>query len=148
MTADDLAALDLAALEDVFVTARCHPLPSGVWQGRYLRELPMSLPKRLVARAMFRWPTFGLDLDHREWWFHDPARRVARFEPRPGRSRWRETEVVQLDYQRTGPRVIRGMLYDELKPLGPDCILGLGGSNHDGARGTWFYFALAPVLRA
>lgn len=104
----------------------------------------MSWAKRMLSRGLFG-GVFGLNLDKQQWWFKDTTRLVARFEPRAGRSRWRDADVIKLHYERTGPRLLRGMLYDELKPLNDGCILGIGGSNRDDDRGAWFFFALTPV---
>lgn len=141
-TVQRFAAMPLEALEHIWRTRACAPLPGGVWQGHYLRELPMSLPKRLLSRAMFKRRMFGLDLNYNRWWFRDNSRLLAHFEPHVGRSRWRDTEVVQVRYERTGPALLKGMLYDELKPLDDRTILGLGGSKRGGA---WFYFVMTPV---
>jgi hypothetical protein len=140
-----VAAASLPELERLYTGAPLAPLPGGVWRGRYLHELPMPLGEKLIARAMFKWPTFGLDLDAPGWWFGSPARVVGRFTPVVGPSRWRDTEVVRLDYRRTTPWPLSRLLYDELRPLSPDLILGLGGINRSGERGAWFYFALTPV---
>jgi hypothetical protein len=137
-----LRMASLAELEATYASAPLAPLPGGVWRGTYLHELPMSTRDRLVARAMFKWPTFGLDLDEYGWWFGSPKRVIGHFEPAVGRSRWRDAEVVRLDYRRTTPWPLRRMLYDELKPLDGDCVLGLGGINRSGPRGAWFYFLL------
>jgi hypothetical protein len=145
VTVEDLAEMSLGQLEQVWSLYPCAPLPGGVWQGRYLSELPMAPTNRLLARALFKWRVFGVDLNTNKWWFRDATRSVATFEPQHGPSRWRDADVIQLHYQRTGPRLFRHMLYDELKPLNEHCILGLGGSNHDNAHGTWFFFALSPV---
>lgn len=138
MTLRDAA---LVELERVYATHPVVPLPGGVWRGHYLHELPMSLADRMVARAMFKWPRFGLDLDRFGWWFGRPGSVIGRFEPRIGGSRWRDADVVRLDYRRTTPWPLRRMLYDELKPLSNDCILGLGGVNRTRG-GAWFYFLL------
>ncbi|MDX2086518.1 MAG: hypothetical protein SFX73_01655 [Kofleriaceae bacterium] len=142
----DLQQLALPRLEHIWSTSPCAPLPGGTWQGTYLCELPMSAPKRFLARAMFKWRAFGLDLDANKWWFREPRRHVAAFEPVPGPSRWRDADVVQLHYEHTGPHLLKHQLYDELKPLNDHCILAIGGSNHDALRGTWFFFALSPFV--
>ena len=145
MTVEDLADMSLSQLEQVWSELPCAPLPTGLWQGAYLAELPMSRPKRFLARALFKRRLFGINLDAHKWWFRDASSTLVEFAPRPGNSRWREADVIQLHYERTGPILFRTMLYDELKPLNENCILGLGGSNHDDARGTWFFFTLSRV---
>ena len=138
----NLTSRSLPELETLYARAPIAPLAGGVWRGRYLHELPMSPSERLLCRAMFKWRTFGVDLDQCGWWFGRPGRIVGRFETKVGTSRWRETEVVRLDYRRTTPWPLRRLLYDELKPLSYNAILGLGGVNRSGPRGAWFYFAL------
>ncbi len=138
----NLTSKSLPELELLYARAPIAPLAGGVWRGHYLHELPMSLGERLISRAMFKWPTFGLDLDQRGWWFGRPGSVVGRFEPEVGPSRWRETEVVRLDYRRTTPWPLRRLLYDELKPLSYNAILGIGGVSRAEPPGAWFYFAL------
>ncbi|MGE0872774.1 MAG: hypothetical protein AB7P03_29740 [Kofleriaceae bacterium] len=135
----DLASLD--QLETLYATAPPAPLPRGIWRGHYLHEHPMAFGERAVARAMFKWTRFGLDLDEHCWWLGHRSLRVARFRPRLARSRWRHTDVIRLDYRETRPRRLRGVLYDELKPLANGSILGLGGINRTS---PWFFFALEP----
>lgn len=142
----DLQTASRAELEAIYADAPVAPLPTGVWRGHYLQELPMNPAERLLARAMFKWPTFGLDLDACGWWFVRPTRVVGHFAPLPGRSRWRDADVIRLDYAQT-PWPLRRVLYDELKPLGDDAILGIGGINRDGPRGAWFFFALERVAQ-
>lgn len=145
LTVADLAQMSLRELEHVWSSYPCAPMPGGVWEGHYIYELPMSVPKRLLARAMFKWRDFGIDFDQHRWWFREPSRLVAQFEPIAGPSRWRDADVIRLHYERTGPRFLRHQLYDELKPLNDHCMLAIGGSNNDTLRGTWFYFALSPL---
>ncbi|MGE0550825.1 MAG: hypothetical protein AB7O24_31705 [Kofleriaceae bacterium] len=138
----DHASLD--QLEALYASAPPAPLPSGVWLGRYLQEHPMTRGERATARAMFKWTRFGLDLDEHCWWLGRPSFRVGRFQPIAGRSRWRDTDVIRLDYRDTKPRPLRRVLYDELRPLADGSILGLGGINRPA---PWFYFALERLSR-
>lgn len=63
--------------------------------------------------------------------------------PRVGPSRWRDTEAVTLHYERSRlPAPIRGVLYDEVKPLTDTICLGLGGINAERGDGDQFFFAL------
>jgi len=148
ITPDELAQMSMGQLEQVWSMYPCAPLPGGMWQATYLEEFPMTPTKKLLARALFKWRLFGLDLNTHKWWFKDATRAVVEFDPQHGPSRWRDADVIQLHYETTGPRLFRGMLYDELKPLNENCILGIGGSNQDNAQGAWFFFALSrvPVL--
>ena len=145
MSPDRIAAASLGELERIYATAPLAPLPGGVWRGRWLHDLRMSAPAKLVAHALFRWPTFGLDLDAYTWWFGRPDRVASRYEPVVGRSRWRDAEVVRLDYRRTMPWPMRAVIYDELKPLSDDCVLGIGGMNGTGSHGAWVYFVLQRI---
>ena len=40
---------------------------------------------------------------------------------------------------------VRGMLYDELKPLADGRVLGLGGINAGAGEGEHFFFELSPM---
>jgi hypothetical protein len=91
----------------------------------------------------FKWTPFGVDFDTRLWFFWHAALAAGRFEPRPGRSRWRDTEAVGLHYHVSRlPGPVRGVLYDEVKPLSADLCLCIGGINAPRGQGDHFFFAL------
>ena len=145
----EVAGATPAELERIYREAPLAPLPGGLWAGQYVHELPMPAGEKLAARAMFKWTRFGLDLDRHGWWFRRPeARVVGHFMTSVGPSRWRDAEVVRLDYRKTTPWPLRRLLYDELKPLSDSVVLGLGGINRAGPTGAWFYFVLTPVITA
>jgi hypothetical protein len=53
--------------------------------------------------------------------------------------------VVRLGYDVSRlPGFVRRHLYDEVRPLGPELCLGIGGLNRAAGRGALFYFALVP----
>lgn len=92
---------------------------------------------------------FGIDFDARRWWFLHPRLAVGRFELCQERSRWRDTDALTLRYHPSRlPGPLRDVLYDEVKPLGDDLLLGLGGLNWEVGRGDHFYFALTRLADA
>ena len=142
-----LEAMSLGELERVY---REHPpvdLPRGVWRGEHLGFLdaPGKL-MRAIDTLLFVWPGFGIDFDRSLWWFLWPRLRVGRFVAARGPSRWREADVVRLEYDVSRlPHLVRGMLYDELKPLDETTVLGLGGVDAGPGKGDHFFFALRPL---
>src|SRR5438094_4497170 len=118
MTADALHAASLDELEAIYRDAPLGPEPRGVWRGRMLRYLDRPAAIKAIDWLMFELPPYGIDFDARAWWFFAPRLRTGRFEPSAGRSRWRDTETVRLEYETSRlPRFIKGLLYDEVKPL-------------------------------
>lgn len=148
LTADALRAMDLAQLDEVYRASPCAPLPlEGVFFGTHLGWMEHPLARcrglRLLLSTGFKWPPFGLDWGSRCWFFGHPRLQTGRFAPEPGPSRWREAETVRLSYDPSRlPAPLRALLYDEVKPLGPDLCLGIGGINAPRGRGELFYFAL------
>ena len=68
---------------------------------------------------------------------------IGRFDARIGPSRWRDTDAIQLHYDPSRlPGPIKGRLYDEIKPLSGDLVLGLGGVNAERGEGDHFWFVL------
>ena len=81
-----------------------------------------------------------------DWFFFHPKIAAGRFVPRRERSRWRSTDAYTLSYERSRlPRPVRGLLYDELKPLSDRLILGFGGTNAETDKGDHFFFALSRL---
>jgi hypothetical protein len=143
----ELANLDKDRLEAVYRDAPIGPAPSGVFRGRFLCWLDTRGAKRLDVRAMdtllFRWLRFGIDFDRRLWWFVRPELAAGRFYATVGPSRWRSTPTLRLRYDISSlPAPLRGMLYDEVKPLSADVCLGLGGLDAKRGDGDHFFFAL------
>ncbi|MBI4957267.1 MAG: hypothetical protein HY908_34970 [Myxococcales bacterium] len=142
----DLASLNERELEDLYRSAPLGPTPRGRFRGRMLGFVAPGGPgpaMRLLDRALFEWTPYGIDFDRSLWWFVAPALRVGRFRASVGPSRWREAEVVRLEYDVSRlPGPLRRILYDEVKPLDEGTALGLGGVNAERGRGDHFFFAL------
>jgi hypothetical protein len=139
-----LQAATLDELEVLYAESALGPAPTGRFRGVSLRYLP-HLPRwlRAVDWLMFEAPTFGIDFDQRRWWFVRPSLAAGRFDASFGPSRWRKTETLRLKYDPSRlPGLVRRRLYDEVKPLGPDLCLGIGGLNADAGSGDHFFFAL------
>jgi len=143
MTAERLAAASLDELEAIYAGAPLGPEPRGVWRGRMLRYLDKPLAIQAIDWLMFDVPPYGIDFDARNWWFFAPRLQAGHFEARAGRSRWRDTETVRLEYETSRlPRFVRALLYDEVKPLSDELCLGFGGVNRGAGIGEHFFFAL------
>jgi len=140
-----LDACSRQALEDHFRASQPGPDPRGLFEGRFLCWVDGPPPSmRLVDTLLFRALRFGVDFDRGVWWFVRPRVTVGRFRSSRGPSRWREAEVLRLEYDVSRlPPPLRTMLYDEVKPLTEDLCLGLGGVNAPNGRGAHFFFALA-----
>lgn len=145
----DLLEADVRALERLFAEAPLGPEPTaGVFRGTVLRWL---LPPRgagllwmALDVSLFVLPPFGVDFGRSCWYFWTPRLRTGRFEARRGPSRWRDAEVLALRYGASRlPAPVRGALYDEIKPLGPDLCLGIGGIDAPAGAGEHFFFALS-----
>lgn len=145
-TFDELARGSLASLEQAYREARLGPEPRGIFRGRALARVDGALAKSLRGAAFalpFERLPFGIDFDARAWWFVHPRLRIGHFRVVPGRSRWRDAETLRLVYDVSRlPGPIRGMLYDEVKPLGAGLCLGLGGIDAGPGEGDLFFFAL------
>lgn len=139
---------DHDALERTFRDAPLGERPQGSWVGRHLGFLDTRGARRLDVRALdtllFVWPRWGIDFDRRLWWFVDPRIATGRFRIERGPSRWRDAEVLRLVYD-VSRLPIRGVLYDEIKPLAGGRVLGIGGTNHDRGLGDHFWFELSPL---
>jgi len=70
-----------------------------------------------------------------------PRSAAGSFRIDEGPSRWRDTRVLRLHYDRSR-LPIRAILYDELKPLAGGRILGLGGIDAARGEGDHFFFEL------
>ena len=146
-TLADLEAASLADLERLYVEAPLDAPPTGCLRGEFLTYVDSPGAKKALVRAgdtlLFRLPRFGVDFEHCAWWFFSPALRAGRFTLGRRASRWRDTETFALEYGVSRlPSGIKGLLYDEVKPLGPDLYLGFGGMNAEVGSGDHFFFAL------
>jgi hypothetical protein len=147
MNAGELKGASREQLEEIYRSAPVGPLPSGNWRGEWLTWLDTPGAKRWHVRLMdtilFERTRFGIDFDRRLWWFITPAIAAGRFEISTGPSRWRDTETLRLEYG-VSKLPIRGVLYDEVKPLSDALCLGLGGVNAGTGQGDHFFFSLVP----
>lgn len=150
-TLNDLRRCSPGELEQVYARPGPVELPRGVFRGRHLAWIQPTVSQRPLLRAAltpgFSWLPYGVDFVHRCWFFGGAALRVGRFDASVGASRWRETDTVRLEYHTSRlPGLVRGQLYDEVKPLTADLCLGLGGVNAD-ALGDVFFFSLERMVR-
>jgi hypothetical protein len=146
---DGLRSASLDELEVLYAESSVGPAPAGRWRGATLRYLSPPRWARAVDWLLFDAPPFGIDFDRRCWWFVRPGLAAGRFDASLGPSRWRRTETLRLEYGASRlPGPIRRLLYDEVKPLGSELCLGLGGLNADAGRGEHFFFALVPYRNA
>ncbi len=149
MNLDDLARADLPALERLYREAPLSaPLPAGDFRGVTLARLDNTGAQnpllRLVEWFGFELLPYGMQLDAPAWTFVRPSLRIGEFAATPGPSRWRKTDTFRLDYSRARlPRWLRAQLYDELKPLTADLLLGIGGVNAGPGEGDHFFYAMA-----
>lgn len=143
----DLRRMRLDELESLYAgERRCGP-PRGCYRGVFLRHLrtpgAQELQNQLMVRLGFEYTPFGVDFDENRWFFLDRRLLIGHFRPVEQASRWREAEVVALHYDVSRlPSFVRGMLYDEVKPLDERLCLGLGGINDERGAGDLFFFAL------
>jgi hypothetical protein len=144
---ETLRRADLDELEAIYAEPRSVSVPSGRFRGTVLRRLGNRGANNLLLRGLewigFEAISFGIDFDECVWLFTPREIRLGRFEPRPGGSRWRATETVQLHYDVSRlPRIAKNVLYDEVKPLTRDLCLGLGGMRARTGLGDHFFFGL------
>ncbi len=107
-------------------------------------DLAHLLPQWLLFETM----PYGINFLHAlgNWFFFEPRIALATFEPRIGRSRWRDTETITMNYHVSIlPDPVKDLLYDEIKPIGNGLYLGIGGTNAERGRGDHFFFVLEPV---
>lgn len=143
-----LQAASAAALEQYYHNASCQPWEPGLYRGHVLRRLDNRGTERISNRLMmavaFEHTPFWVDRTRCLWAFGHPRLAAGRFVPQRQPSRWRNTEVWGLHYAHSRlPALLRGMLYDEVKPLSPTLCLGIGGLNAEKDEGDLFFFALA-----
>lgn len=126
------------------------PAPDGRFRGELLVWIEGRGAGRSAWRALqwvgFRLLPFGVDFSRRCWYFGPAWVRMGRFVGHWGASRWRDTEAMTMRYEDSRlPGVVRRLLYDEIKPLGPGLCLGIGGINAARGRGDHFFFALKRI---
>ncbi|HSQ65595.1 MAG TPA: hypothetical protein VLM85_20385 [Polyangiaceae bacterium] len=149
-TIHTLRASSVEALERLYRDAPVAPAPRGRFRGEVLHRVSTRFARSAPITAMLvpweRLP-FGIDFATRTWFFVDPRVRLGRFRLEPGRSRWRDADTLRMRYD-VSRLPIRGLLYDEVKPLDETLCLGLGGINFERGRGDLFFFALEAVAEA
>lgn len=151
-TLAELRRLGRPELDELYCRERPIEPPRGLFVGERLVWIAPPrgpLLARLLVRIGFGTLRFGIDFDRRRWFLFEPRLLIGGFDARVGRSRWRDTDTVQLHYGRSRlPAAIRSLLYDEVKPLGDNLCLGIGGIDAPVDIGDLFYFALARRRRA
>jgi len=145
MNIRELQRSSLAELEAIYAEPNGDIPLAGVFRGIHLLRLDRGDNRRRLAATSYPFQVvpFGIDFDSSHWFFVHPRAQVGRFEALRGRSRWRDAQVLRLHYAKSGlPLFVRGLLYDEVKPLSDDLCLGMGGINDVRGRGDHFFFAL------
>jgi len=150
LTLSRLRRCSLAQLEALYVEKRAFAQPTGPYRGVHLAWLDTPGARHPLTRPLqhlgFRWAPFGVDFTARHWFFFDRRFGIGRFAAQTGPSRWRDTETIRLHYDVSRlPRPLRGILYDEVKPLSTALCLGIGGVNAPRGRGDHFFFALTAL---
>jgi len=143
----------LAQLEELYLQKVEISIPKvGNYRGTYLKRLdnPGANGKfNLITQwALFDLTPFGLNFfsDYGDWYFFHPSLAMGKFIPRRERSRWRDTETITLDYQTSRlPKPVRSILYDEIRPLSENILLGIGGLNAGQGVGDHFFFAIERI---
>lgn len=146
-TIHQLRQLDLDGLEKLYASEQSIALPAGRFRGSFLAKLTTAGARkplnRVISYVGFESTPFGVDFDSSCWYFWHPRLQLGRFRPVVGPSRWRDTEVLALHYDVSRlPQPVRGLLYDEVKPLDDSICLGIGGLNAERGEGDLFFFAL------
>ena len=149
-TLSRLRRCSLEQLEALYAEERPFAIPASAYRGVHLGWLDTPGARHPLARLLehlgFAWAPFGVDFAARQWFFFDRRFGIGRFSPQLGPSRWRDTETVCLHYDVSRlPRPLRGILYDEVKPLSASLCLGIGGINAPRGRGDHFFFALTAL---
>jgi hypothetical protein len=146
-----LLQADVGALEEIYRASE-HPLeiPRGMFRGTTLARLDNRAARapfhRSIQWLLFEAIPWGIDFDANKWFFFRRDIAAGSFIAQPARSRWRDARVLTLEYHPSRlPGPIRTRLYDEVRPLGPDLCLGIGGINEGKDEGDHFFFALERV---
>ncbi len=146
-TLSELTSMSVGHLDSVYRRPVELTAPEGVYRGHALARIEHATSRqplwRWSERIGFEWTPFGIDFDRRVWFFGGRTLALGRFEPRAHRSRWRDTRAIGLHYEISRlPGLVRRALYDEVKPLSPRWMIGIGGMNGERGVGDHFYFAL------
>jgi len=150
----ELRGAGLDRLEALYARAQdLSQPPRGLWRGTTLRRLQNPGARRALyagsERLLFEWIPWGIDFDRGRWFFFHPALGAGSFELRAQRSRWRQTDTFGLHYERSRlPGPIRGLLYDEVKPLSPAWMIGIGGIDAGRDQGDHFFYVVERIEEA
>lgn len=143
----ELRGHSLEALERLYRDAPLGPAPSTLFRGQVLQRIDTAFARSRTGSAValpFERVSFGIDFTRCAWFFVHPRLQAGHFRLEAGRSRWRDTQTLQLHYD-VSRLPFRGLLYDEVKPLSSTLALGLGGLNRDVGTGDLFFFLLQAV---
>jgi hypothetical protein len=143
-TSKSLRRASLDDLERIYREAPLGPAPTRRLRGHALARVGTRFARSAAVTATllpFERLAFWVDFERAAWAFVHPRIRLGRFRVDPGRSRWRDTDTLRLRYD-VSRLPLRGVLYDEVKPLDATLCLGLGGINLDEGRGDLFFFLL------
>ena len=146
-TAQALRDSPIEALEQLYREAPARPAPPRRFRGEVLHRVDTPFARSAAITALlvpFERAPFGVDFVTRTWFFFHPRLRVGHFRVEPGRSRWRDTEALLMRYD-VSRLPIRGVLYDEVKPLGDTLCLALGGLDFERGTGDLFFFLLEAM---
>ena len=160
-TVDDITTMDIDDLEILFSKQNDHELKlpgSAIYKGQYLLRIDSDGAgkwyNRYPQELMFNFVPFGLNFfnDKKkkyasgDWYFFHRRLCAGSFEMIPGQSRWRNTNSIALNYDNSSlPSIIKNILYDEIKYIGNNIYLGIGGVNKETGNGDHFYFVISPA---
>jgi len=142
---NNLKKASIEELETLYNSSTDVPSPTGSFKGVFLHRLDKPGNRRplYLGSKAFEFVPFGIDFDQCKWYFFHPKFQIAKFRTQLDISRWRDSAIVKLHYDVSHlPSVIKGVLYDEIKPLSSNLCLGLGGFNQETGSGDQFFFAL------
>jgi hypothetical protein len=146
MTFDDVLCLSRDELEQLYLRddAESTKQPTKVvYHGQFLVALKTDLHNLLMQHLLFIHTPFGLTFSEGgnvgRWYMGHRRIEMARFEMTVAQSKWRSTTAICFDY-RSSRLPFKAILYDEIKCLGDDIYLGMGGL--DGAERDGFFFVL------
>jgi hypothetical protein len=140
---DALRRATPSELERLYAAPSTLAIPSGRYEGCFLQRTAgwghAGLLVRSAVALGFSTLPFGIDFDRRVWRLAGGAVVAGRFELQPAPSRWRPTRTLAMHYEPSRlPTFVRALLYDEVKPIDEDLLLGLGCI----AQSDLFFFAL------
>ncbi|MCB1145164.1 MAG: hypothetical protein KDK41_07945 [Leptospiraceae bacterium] len=154
MKSEDLKTYTSTQLELVYRTPYPQQnIPRGIWKGRMLARIDSKGGRNVLHQiwqgVLFDLLPYGLWFDGKSsgaWYFFTEGLRLGEFKIVNGKSRFRDTECLQMTYEKARlPSLVKNLLYDELKWISADLILGLGAMNFEKGEGDQFFFLLEKV---